>query len=144
MSLHNYFNIVEKKSNLPTAAQSGIGERATSFANREVMKVLMEKKKPSRKHRYTKYADSDRAAIGKWANFHGAASAVKKFRSKYPLLNESTCRAMRNAYIADKKKTQRPAAPVAQVHELLKQKRGPKLLVGEDIDAKIARYILPS
>ena len=39
---------------------------------------------------YTKWSDKDRYLIGKYASENGVAAAVRKFKRKFPNLNEST------------------------------------------------------
>ena len=48
---------------------------------------------------YRKYSPGDRYIIGKYANETGSTAAVRKFRSKFPNLNESTVREFRKNYL---------------------------------------------
>ena len=40
---------------------------------------------------YTKWSDKDRYLIGKYISENGVAAAGRKFKRKFPNLNESTC-----------------------------------------------------
>lgn len=42
--------------------------------------------------KYTKYTDSDRAAIGRYASENGTPKALKKFSSDFPGISECTVR----------------------------------------------------
>ena len=94
MSLRRYF---QPKTFLPTPEQTGIGERPTTSANTEVREQMMQA--DGRKWKaYTAFTDEDRAKIGKHAAKNGNNSPLKKFRSIYPNLGESTVRSFKKKY----------------------------------------------
>ena len=45
--------------------------------------------------RYFKWDDKDRYSIGKYASVNGNTAAVRKFKERFPHLNESTVRSLR-------------------------------------------------
>ena len=93
MSLLGYF----KSTSLPTPEQTGIGEHATTSADTEVRE--QRKRTDGRKRKaYTAFTHKDRAEIGKHAAENGNNSALKKFRSIYPDLGESTVRSFKRKY----------------------------------------------
>ena len=47
---------------------------------------------------YKKYTDEDRYEIGKYASENGSAATVRKFKSDFPKLNESTVRDFKRKY----------------------------------------------
>ena len=44
------------------------------------------------------YSDEERYKIGKYTSERGPAAAVRKFKSKFPKLNESTCWSIKKKY----------------------------------------------
>ena len=44
---------------------------------------------------YIKYTPQDRYKIGKYGSENGPAAAARKFKSRFPKLNESTVRSLR-------------------------------------------------
>ena len=80
MNLLRYLN--QKKTPLPTARQTAIGERATSEANCQVKRVLGERQAEKRKH-YATYMDENRAQIGQYAAENGNTRAVKRFKADF-------------------------------------------------------------
>ena len=47
---------------------------------------------------YVKYMPEDRYKIGKCGSENGPAAAVRKFKSRFPKLNESTARSLRQKH----------------------------------------------
>ena len=47
---------------------------------------------------YVKYTPEDRYKIGKYGSENGPAAAVRKFKSRFPKLNESTARSLRQKH----------------------------------------------
>ena len=93
---------------------------------------------------YVKYTDADRAEIGKYSRENSTAATLKKFRTRYPNLNESTVRGMRSAYdrtLASLKRQHGGSfnPDVHKVKEIRKQTAnyaGRPLKLG-DLDAKV-------
>ena len=52
----------------------------------------------SKRSKYNKYSDEDRYKIGRYGSENGPIAAVRKFKTKYPNLNESTVREMKKRY----------------------------------------------
>ena len=98
MSLLRYF---QPRLSLPTPQQTGIGERATAEANAAVTEVIGDSGPSNgrKRKRYTAFSDKDRAAIGRHAAENSNVSALKKFRSSFPDLGESTVRLFRRKYL---------------------------------------------
>ena len=63
MSLLSYF---KKVNSLPTAEETGVGEKATEEANKRVTEALRHKK-GKRKRKATAHSEETRAKIGKFA-----------------------------------------------------------------------------
>ena len=85
---------IQPCSSLPTPQQTGIGERATTEANAAVTEVIGDSGHSNgrKKKRYTAFSDEDRAAIGRHAAENSNVSMLRKFRSSFPDLGESTVR----------------------------------------------------
>ena len=79
--------------------------------------------KNKRKSSYFKWEDKDRYAVGKYALENGPAAAVRKFKTRFPILNESTARSFRKKVEDEIKKAG-------------KEKRQPR--------KEIAKYSLPT
>ena len=73
MSLLRYF---AKANVVPTAEETGIGEKPTAEANKRVAEVLERQRlgQSTRKHRATVHSEEVRAKIGKYASINGTAS----------------------------------------------------------------------
>ena len=79
----------------------GIGERSTVEANVALTEVISDSGPSNgrkRKH-YTAFSDEDRAAIGRHAAENSNVSALKKFRSSFPDLGESTVHLFKRKYL---------------------------------------------
>ena len=90
------------------------------------------------KRKYTTFTPEDRAAIGRYAAENGNAAAVKKFKATHSV-GESTVRWFKKQYVEETKKRENPEAEVRSLHKL---KRGRKVMLGEQLDAKVKNYIL--
>ena len=121
MSLRRYF---QPKTLLPTPEQTGIGERPTTSANTEVREQMMQADGRKRKA-YTAFTDEDRAKIGKHAAKNGNNSPLKKFRSIYPDLGESTVRSFKKYYEALKEKVCQSGGQSATVEIIPSKERQP-------------------
>ena len=106
-----------------------------ALANKEVQNVLAPKKRGP----YKKYSPAQRLEIGKYCCENGAASAARHFSRKLGcVINESTIKSIRNAYLEEVKKRPREDDSFTS---LPAKKRGRKLLVGKDLDFKIQLYL---
>ena len=92
------FVVSKTQRSLPTAEQTGIGERATNCANEEVEKVCDcgAPGEPRKRKRYTSYSKEDTAKIGQYASKNGNSAALKRFRVAFPELGVSTIRSFKN------------------------------------------------
>ena len=75
MSLLSY---LKRVNSLPTAEETGVGEKATEEANKRVTEALRHEK-GKRKRKATAHSEETRAKIGKFAAVNGAASARPYF-----------------------------------------------------------------
>ena len=64
-------------------------------------------KKSNRKTSYQKYSAEDRFKTGKYASENGAIAAVRKFKTFYPDMKESTVRGFKSTYQEELKKAMR-------------------------------------
>ena len=120
-------------STCSSSHETELGEVNHDFVQKELQNSS--KKRQS----YVKYTPEDRYEIGKYASENGPISSVRKFKIKFPKLNESTARTFRSKYeseLAEAKKKGRPAATSI----ILKPQGRPLLLGG--IDDMVQRYIL--
>ena len=83
---------------LPTIKETGLGVVTQGAVNRNVKSI-----KSTRKSSYTKYISKRRFQIAKYVNETGCSAAVRKFKSLFPDLNESTVRAFWEKYPAQMK-----------------------------------------
>ena len=93
----------------------------------------------SKREQYTKFSDTERFDIGKYASEHGPAAAVRKFSEEFKTLNESTVRGFRKKYNEQIKKASKDSreSPKAIVAE----RRGRPLMLGDILDKKIQDYL---
>lgn len=91
-----------------------------------------------RRTNYTKFSDEDRCEIGRYAAIHGPASTIRKFKTEFPNLRESTVRTFRDQYKSalKSKTTTSPIKKIATVQ------RGRPLLLGKTIDEKVKNFLL--
>ena len=75
---------------------------------------------------YKKYTDEDRYKIGKYASENGSAATVRKFKSDFPKLNESTVRDFKRKYEEKLKISKKKGENVSP---LVTEKRGRPLLL---------------
>ena len=95
-----------------------------------------------------RYDDHTRAAIGKYATFHGVAPASCFFTRKLKhRVSETTVRSIRNAYDEMVKKrphgdSQEDSQEDSDDEKLPLKKRGRPLLLGDSLDLKLQQYVL--
>ena len=91
---------------------------------------------------YVKYMPEDRYKIGKYGSENGPAAAVRKFKSRFPKLNESAVRSLRQKYQSELTRSKQkdtllePGIP--------KEPTGRPLPLGNRIDAMVQKYIIAS
>ena len=135
MSLLRYF----QPTPLPTPQQTGIGEQATAEANAAVARVIADSDSTRKRKRCTAFSDRDRAAIGRHAAENSNASALKKFRSSFPDLGESTVRLFKRKYLEAVKQRAAQGDNLC-VTSIPSKGMGRPLTLG-DLDAKVQQYI---
>ena len=93
----------------------------------------------SKRGQYTKFSDTERFDIEKYASEHGPTAAVRKFSEEFKELNESTVRGFRKKYNEQIKKASKDSreSPKAIVAET----RGRPLMLGDILDKKIYDYL---
>ena len=91
---------------------------------------------------YVKYTPEDRYKIGKYGSENGPAAAVRKFKSRFPKLNESTVRSLWQKYQSElTRSTQKDTILEPRIP---KEPTGQPLLLGNKIDAMVQKYIIAS
>lgn len=68
-----------------------------------VIHTSYEEASTSKRSKYMKWSEKDRYEIGKYASLNGPAATVRKFKQRFPALNESTTRTFRSKVEADLK-----------------------------------------
>ena len=81
-----------------------------------------------------------RYQIGKFAGEMGDTAAVRKFRNKFPKLNESTVRGFRKKYQLSLKSSNKKG--MSPVKEIAAQRHERTLLLGNNIDQKVGAFLL--
>jgi len=120
---------------LPTAEQTGIGEEATQEANKAVQSLLSQQDGAKRKRKpYRRFSETDRAAIGKYAAEHGNAEAMKRFKTEFPELPESTVRSFKIKY------KDALESGSSSIDKIPSKRRGRPQLLGE-YDAQVQQFV---
>ena len=112
--------------------ETGFGGVRRGVVNRNVRSI-----KSTPKSSYTKYASKCRFQIAKKPNETGCNGAVQKFKSLFPDLNESTVRGFRKKSLKLAEKRNRSPEKL-----MVNLQRGRPLLLGNDIDEKVRKYIM--
>ena len=81
-----------------------------------------------------------RYQIGKFAGEMGDVAVVRNFKNKFPKLNESTVRGFRKKYQLILKRSTKTGMSPAK--EIVAQRRGRPLLLGNNIDEKVRAFLL--
>ncbi len=121
---------------------------AINEMNREVERELAASGSQKKKKRgpYQKFSPSERAQIGKHAALHGATSASRHFSRKLrKSVSRGTAISLKNEYQGevarryhdDDNDDNEPGS----ITELQPKKRGRKLLLGDNLDAKVQLYL---
>ena len=88
-----------------------------------------------------KWSEENRYEIGKYASINGPAATVRKFRQRFPALNESTSWTFRSRVEADLKAAKsKGISPKKAIPRYRIKTRRPLLLA--DLNSMIQRYIL--
>ena len=137
MSLRRYF---QPATTLPTASQTQLLPNVLKEVNQAVRAALQPKEYGGRQASKRKYTTSftpeDRARIGKYASKNGNAAAVKKFKVTHEI-GESTVRLFKKRYLEEIKKRESPEDEVTTLSTL---RHGRKVMLGEQLDAKVKSY----
>ena len=122
-------------SNLPTCPETSLGHIDHVAIEKELDGSL--KKRES----YVKYTPEDRYKIGKYGSENGPAADVRKFKSRFPKLNESTVRSLRQKYQSELTRSKQKDTILEPC--ILNEPTG-QLLLGNKIDAMVQKYIIAS
>ena len=97
MSLLQYY---VKAKVVPTAEETGIGQKPTAEANKCVAELLERQQlgQSTGKRRATAHSEEAWAKIGKYASINGTASARRRFKNVLGDLSESTVRKYKQLY----------------------------------------------
>ena len=111
--------------------------REIGEANRQVQAARDEGERKKRGS-YNKYDDTERAAIGKYACQYAPAAAVRYFSRKLgKRVSENTVKSIKKENMAESRK-----CPCDEsVDHLPAKKRGRKVLLGSEVDAKVQAYV---
>ena len=91
------------------------------------------------RNKYQRWSDKDRYHIGKYASENGTAAALRKYKTRYQKLNESTIRDFVKKYREElKKASKQNRSPVKQ---LATSQRGRPLMLGP-IDKMVREFLL--
>ena len=104
----------------------------TTVEREEVRKQLRQvEETKTRRSSYCKYAKTDRAEIGCYAVNHGVASAVRKFKGKFPAIKQQSVSNFKLKHLELQRK-----GPSASVTEIESKNRGRPNLLPDDLMAK--------
>ena len=136
MSLHRFFKPL---TCLPTAEETGLSASTVEETNKAVEEELGSQRsasaRPNKKRKYTTtFTPEVRAQIGRYAAENGNGAAVKKFKATHDV-GESTVRAFKKKYLEEVKKQK------GEVTKLAVKKRGRKVLLGEELDGMVQKYV---
>ena len=101
--------------------------------------AVSEEQQPS-KTTYIKWKDTDRYGVGKYSSEYGPATAVRRFKSKFPKLNESTARYFKKRYEDSLNERNENETTPSKALTKYKTKTGTPLLLGV-LDAMVQKYL---
>ena len=119
------YSVGDRKFPMITSSSGSQYRSVTSSlyqSNFQVVQNEIAQKKSNRKTSYQKYSAEDRFKIGKYATENGATAAVRKFKTLYPDMKESTVRGFKSTYEEELKKATRQSRTMTKV--LPEKKRG--------------------
>lgn len=99
-------------------------------------------KSTSKRSKYTKWSDEQRYEVGKYTSLYGPAAAVRKFKQRFPSLNENTARTFRSRVEADLKAAKKEGVAPKKAIPRYSTKTGRPLMLGEDLDSMVQKYLL--
>ena len=120
----------------PTRLETGFGAIDFSAIESEVTGSSKQLKR-----KYLKWKEEDRYTIGKHASENGATAAVRKFKGKFPNLNESTVRGFPDRVEEELKKAKNNNIASKTSLSKYRYKTGRPLLLG-DLDSMVQKYLL--
>ena len=123
-------------SNLPNCSETSLGYIDHIAIEKELDGSL------KKQETYFKYTPEDRYKIGKYGSKNGPAAAVRKLKSWFPKLNESTVRSFRQkhqSWLTRSKKKDTILEP-----RIPKEPTRWPLLLENKIDAMVQKYIIAS
>ena len=106
-----------------------------------VIHISYEEALTSKRSKYMKWSEKDRYEIGKYASLNGPAATVRKFKQRFPALNESTTRTFRSKVEADLKAAKIKGITPKKVIPKYNGKTCRPLLLG-DLDSMVQKYLL--
>ena len=115
--------------------ETGFGAVTQGPVNRNVRSI-----RSTRKNSYKKYTSKRRFQIAKYANETGCSAAVRKFKSLFPDLNESTVCGFQKKYLDQMKLVENRNISTGKL--IVNLQRGRPLLLGNDINEKKGKYIM--
>lgn len=118
----------------PSHSETGLG-LLDYEASKEASEIGAEKKL---RGKYTKYSNSQRHAIGKYASEYSTASTLRRYKDEFPELSESTVRTMRKKYEEELRNALRQKRQPSTTLEAAR--RGRPLLLGQ-IDLMVQNYL---
>ena len=101
--------------------------------------AVSEEQQPS-KTTYIKWKDTDRYNVGKYSSEYGPAAAVRRFKRKFPKLNESTARYFKKRYEDSLNERNKNKTTPSKALTKYKTKTRRPLLLGE-LDAMVQKYL---
>lgn len=90
-----------------------------------------------------RYSPQDRARIGKYAAYFGVAAASRFYSRKFKsTVSETTVHSIKKDYLKSvAEKRRKTDDDDAELSSLETKKRGRHVLLGEDIDGKVQKYL---
>ena len=82
----------------------------------------------------------DRYKIGKYGSVNGPAPAARKFKSRFPKLNESTIQSLQQKYQSELTRSKQKDTILEP--RIPKEPTGRPLLLGNKINAMVQKYII--
>ena len=140
-SILRYLKEYPSNDHLPNpkgSLSTSIPSSAIASANKQVRAVL---EKSNKRGKYNKYSDKERAKIGKFSAENGTKACVRKYSKQFTSINESTVRRFKRQYHEEVSR-KRKNGENESVTELVINKRGRPVILGESLDEIVKKYIL--
>ena len=97
---------------------------------------------PKKREYNVKYTPEDCYKIDKYGSENGPAATVRKFKSRFPKLNESVVRSLRQKHQSELTRSKQKDTILEP--RISEEPTGPPLLLGNKIDAMVQKYIIAS